>query len=162
MKEVIEEAIKLGICNEWAEKMKTFKNFKPFVKMYFDGADWSGKNDFPRRELLSKIKAKIEPYYMFFDNNSIDVKNIEEVAVLGQSEAVMSYDDYNVGQVIVRHNSTAKITTKGNAKVFVTLMDNAKVDVDAKDESFVKIYNYSKNANYKISGRCIAEFKQWD
>ena len=74
----------------------------------------------------------------------------------------ISYTDYAVGNVIVRHQSKVKIKASGNAKVFVNLIDEAKVEIEATENAEVIIYNYGPQTNYSNKGNVIVKRTSWE
>lgn len=140
MKEIIQQARALDLCDEWYNNMLNNPSLENLCDMYFRGDDWSMEKDFPNLELLRKYNSQIQQYGLFTDHKGI-LENIPRLAIFGNSDVEIKYTDFAVGQVIVRHNSKVKITASGQAKIFVTILDNAKVEFEEKDSAIVKIYH---------------------
>ena len=160
-KEIALEAKKYGLCAEWYKKMLAVTNYKQLADMYFDGDDWSMEKDFPSLSLLRQHKGAILPYGLVVDSTE-KFENNFRIAFFGNSESEISYSDYAVGNVIVRHQSKVKIKASGNSKVFINLLDAAEVEVIATDETEVIIYNYGLQTNYYNQGNVIVKRKSWE
>ena len=160
-KEIAIEAKKYGLCAEWYRKMLAVTTYKQLAEMYFDGDDWSMEKDFPSLSLLRQHKRAILPYGLVVDSTE-KFENNFRIAFFGNSESEISYSDYAVGNVIVRHQSNVKIKAKGNAKVFVNLIDEARVEIEATENAEVIIYNYGQQTNYSNKGNVIVKRTSWE
>ena len=160
-KEIALEAKKYGLCAEWYKKMLAVTTYKQLAEMYFDGDDWSMEKDFPSLSILRKHKGSILPYGLVVDSTEKFVNNFR-IAFFGNSESEISYSDYAVGNVIVRHQSKVKIKASGNAKVFVNLIDEARVEIEATENAEVFIYNYGQQTNYSNKGNVIVKRTSWE
>ena len=159
-KEIAIEAKKFGLCAEWYKRMLAVTNYQQLAEMYFDGDDWSMEKDFPSIELLRKHKGAILPYRMVVDSVLEKFKNCLRIAFFGNCDAEITYTDYSVGTVIVRHQSKVKISAFGSSKVFINILDDAEVEVEAIENSEVIIYQYSASSKFTISGN--VEVKESD
>ena len=160
-KEIAIEAKKYGLCAEWYRKMLAVTTYKQLAEMYFDGDDWSMEKDFPSLSLLRKHKGAFLPYGLVVDSTE-KFQNNFRIAFFGNSESEISYSDYAVGNVIVRHQSKVKIKASGNAKVFVNLIDEARVEIEATENAEVIIYNYGPQTNYSNKGNVIVKRTSWE
>ena len=160
-KEIALEAKKYGLCAEWYKKMLAVTTYKQLAEMYFDGDDWSMEKDFPSLSILRKHKGAFLPYGLVVDSTEKFVNNFR-IAFFGNSESEISYSDYAVGNVIVRHQSKVKIKASGNAKVFVNLIDEARVEIEATENAEVFIYNYGQQTNYSNKGNVIVKRTSWE
>lgn len=138
MIEIYKQAVKQGVCKEWAEKIKT-ATIEELSKMFFLGSDWALKNNFPSVELLEKYNA--EQYGLIY--NGTGLYSMEKLAFFGNSNANIVYSGFDVADVYLRHNSKVEICASGNAIVYVTICDDAEIDVNKKDESTVFVTRYS-------------------
>ena len=161
-KEIAIEAKKYGLCAEWYRKMLAVTTYKQLAEMYFDGDDWSMEKDFPSLSILRKHKGAILTYGLVVDSIFEKFENNFRIAFFGNSESEISYSDYAVGNVIVRHQSKVKIKASGNAKVFVNLIDEARVEIEATENAEVIIYNYGQQTNYSNKGNVIVKRTSWE
>ena len=160
-KEIALDAKKNGLCAEWYRKMLSVTTYKQLAEMYFDGDDWSMEKDFPNLSILRKHKGAILPYGLVVDSTE-KFENNFRIAFFGNSESEISYSDYAVGNVIVRHQSKIKVVASGNSKVFINLLDAAEVEVIATDEAEVIIYNYGLQTNYYNQGNVTVKITSWE
>jgi len=161
-KEIALEAKKFGLCAEWYKSMLAVTTYQQLAQMYFDGDDWSMEKDFPSIELLRKHSGAIFPYGMIVDSVSEKFENNFRIAFFGNCDSEITYNNYSVGNVIVRHQSKVKIIAKENSKVFVNVMDNAEICVIATQDAEVIIYNYGQNVKYKNEGNVTIKRKSWE
>ena len=89
-------------------------------------------------------------------------ENNFRIAFFGNSESEISYSDYAVGNVIVRHQSTVKIKASGNATVFVNLIDETREEIEATENAIVIIYNYGPQTNYYNQGNVTVKKSSWE
>ena len=160
-KEIALEAKKYGLCAEWYKKMLAVTTYKQLAEMYFDGDDWSMEKDFPSLSILRQHKGAILPYGLVVDSTE-KFENNFRIAFFGNTESEISYSDYAVGNVIVRHQSKVKIKASGNAKVFVNLIDEARVEIEATENAEVIVYNYGQQTNYSNKGNVIVKRTSWE
>ena len=160
-KEIAIDAKKYGLCAEWYKKMLTVTTYKQLADMYFDGDDWSMEKDFPSLSILRQHKGAILPYGLVVDSTEKFDNNFR-IAFFGNSETEISYSDYAVGNVIVRHQSKVKIKASGSSKVFVNLIDEARVEIEATENAEVIVYNYGQQTNYSNKGNVIVKRTSWE
>ena len=160
-KEIALEAKKYGLCAEWYKKMLAVTTYKQLAEMYFDGDDWSMEKDFPSLSILRKHKGSILPYGLVVDSTE-KFENNFRIVFFGNSETEISYSDYAVGNVIVRHQSKVKIKASGSSKVFVNLIDEARVEIEATENAEVIVYNYGQQTNYSNKGNVIVKRTSWE
>ena len=160
-KEIALDAKKYGLCAEWYRKMLSVTTYKQLAEMYFDGDDWSMEKDFPSLSILRQHKGDILPYGLVVDSTE-KFENNFRIAFFGNSESEISYTDYAVGNVIVRHQSKVKIKASGSSKVFVNLIDEARVEIEATENAEVIVYNYGQQTNYSNKGNVIVKRTSWE
>lgn len=150
LKEIYKQATENGICKEWQEKMKADLSFKNLCEMYFDGDDWSMEKDFPNLETLRNFKGKTEVYGLFID--CVGMPNIvSKMSFFGDSDVKLNYDGFSVSQLILRHQTKAKITASDNAIIIINILDNAEVEIEAIENSRVEVFSYG-NGKIKHTG----------
>ena len=161
-KEIAIDAKKYGLCAEWYKKMLAVTTYKQLADMYFDGDDWSMEKDFPSLSILRQHKGAILHYGLVVDSIFEKFNNNFRIAFFGNSESEISYSDYAVGNVIVRHQSKVKIKASGSSKVFVNLIDEARVEIEATENAEVIVYNYGQQTNYSNKGNVIVKRTSWE
>lgn len=144
------QATENGICKEWQEKMKADLSLKNLCEMYFNGDDWSMEKDFPNVDAMRHFRGVTETYGLFTDY--VGMPNIlPKMAFFGDSDVKLNYDGFSVSQLILRHNTKAKITASDNAIVILNIMDDAEVEIESIANSMVQVFSYG-NSNIKYSG----------
>ena len=128
--------------------------------MYFKGDDWTMKNDFPGLDMLEKHKGESGKFGLYTHFKGT-LKNKENAALFGKSEAQLEYNEFFVGKLIIRHNSKAKIRATGNAILYINLLDNAHVDVVADEKARVFINQYGVTSGFRITGAVDVKDKTW-
>lgn len=157
-KEIALEAKKNGICTEWFKEMTLFNSYSRLVEMYFKGDDWSLEKDFPNIQLLRTHKGGIAPYGLITDVVDKTYLNVEKLAFFGDSKVKLEYSDFNIGEnIILRHNTVAKVIASGNSIVFIKTLDNSKVDIECSESAKVTVFDYGKNTQIVKSGNVIVK-----
>lgn len=141
LQEIYIQAVENGICREWQEKMQADLSLKNLCRMYFDGDDWSMEKDFPKIEVLRKFRGQSEAYGIFTDYTGMP-SNIQRAAFFGISNIQMVYNGFSVSQLVLRHDTKAKITAAENAILVVNLLDNAEVDINCIEKAKVTVFQY--------------------
>ena len=149
------------ICENRYKELLLMSTYKQLSEIYFDEDNWSMEKDFPSLSLLRKHKGAFLPYGLVVDSTE-KFENNFRIAFFGNTETEISYSDYAVGNVIVRHQSIVKIKASGNAKVFVNLIDEARVEIEATENAEVIIYNYGPQTNYSNKGNVIVKRTSWE
>ena len=160
-KEIALEAKKFGLCAEWYKSMLAVTTYQQLAQMYFDGDDWSMEKDFPSIELLRKHKGALFQEGMIVDSKE-KFENNFRIAFFGNCDSEITYSDYSVGNIIVRHQSKVKISAFGSSKVFINLLDEAEIEVEAIEKSEVIIYQYSDKAKINSSGNVTVKKSSWE
>ena len=150
-----------NICENRYKELLLMSTYKQLSQIYFDEDSWSMEKDFPSISLLRQHKGAFLPYGLVVDSTEKFVNNFR-IAFFGNSESEISYSDYAVGNVIVRHQSKIKVVASGNSKVFINLLDAAEVEVIATDETEVIIYNYGPQTNYYNQGNVTVKKTSWE
>lgn len=139
MNDIIQGARKRGLCDKWYKEMQENTDMSVFCDMYFRGDDWAKEQDFPTLDLLRKYKKDTEPYGLYTDFKG-ELTNVERVAIFGNSDVVLNYDNFCVAQIIIRHNSNVKIKAKDYSILQITILDDAKIDIEEKDHSKIFLH----------------------
>ena len=78
--------------------------------------------------------------YGLYTDFSGRLENISQLAVFGDSNVELEYNNFEVAQIIIRHNSRAKIIARDYAILSVDVLDNAQVEVEELDNARIRIY----------------------
>ncbi|WP_123857819.1 hypothetical protein [Chryseobacterium nakagawai] len=129
------------ICKE---KMISDLSVENLCNMFFNEDNWSMENDFPSLEILREFKGQSEQHGLFTDFTGKNVNELQS-AYFGSSEVLLGYNMFNVGKVILRHNTKAKIIAKDHAIVIVNLLDNADLEIECYDKASVMVFCYDNH-----------------
>lgn len=153
-KEIYKNAKQVGLSASCKERMSSDLSVKNLCEMYFDGDDWSMEHDFPKLEILREFKGKSEVYGLFTD--FVGMPNIQsKMAFFGRSDVKLNYIGFAkkqyVSQLILRHQTKAKINASDNAIVIINLLDEAELEIECIENARVEVFSYG-NANIKCTG----------
>lgn len=141
LQEIYIQAVENDLCREWQGKMKADLSLRNLCRMYFDGDDWSMEKDFPNIETLRKFRGKTEAYGIYTDYTGMP-NNIRRAAFFGISNIQMVYNGFSVSQLVLRHDTKARIRAAENAILVVTLLDKAEVDINCIENAKVTVFQY--------------------
>lgn len=134
-----------GICKEWHDRLRRQTEITGLVAMYIKGIDFCMAHNWPDLETLRRAFAGdpfVRDHGIFIDAKNVDVKNRATTVLLGASDAAISFDGYEVGEIYVRHNSNAKLAVSGRAFVVVDVYDAATIQITASDQAKVFVKNH--------------------
>lgn len=141
LQEIYTEAKRNGLSRECDVRMSSDLSIKNLCSMYFDGDDWSMENDFPKIDILRKFRGKSEVYGIFTDYKGMP-NNLAKAAFFGDSNIQMIYNGFSVSQLVLRHNTKAKITATENSIVIINILDNAEVEITSLENARVEVFQY--------------------
>ncbi|MCM1176697.1 MAG: hypothetical protein NC308_09675 [Clostridium sp.] len=136
IKTLHEKALGLDACEKFSGK----ETEKELIELFFSpqGMEFCGKNKFPSIEdfrYFSKESARKQGMYVNAGN--ISVENKAHVAVVGNTEAQLTYSDGSKRHIVVlMHGAKAHITATDFAVVFVY---NFGGEVTKETKDFAKI-----------------------
>lgn len=155
MRDVIKLATEKGICKPWREDMVK-ATMKEYCEMFFKGSDWAMEKDFPSLGLLRKYKTT--SLYGLYTDAKVKKKNAKQLAFFGESESELEYNEYNIGEIYIRHKSKVKIIAKDNSIVHITIADGATVEIEAEEKAKVTVYQYGGT----VKGNAIIYQRSWE
>lgn len=145
-------AKKNGICEEWFDRLAGCDDSEidRMMIMYVKGIDFCMKNDWPNLDTVRNVfKGRMEHHGVHCDEDC-KICNCRFNVLLGRCRADISFDQYEVGEIYVRHDSMAKIAVSGNAIVRVDVYDSTRVEINATGNAKVSIKNHG-NADVRIN-----------
>lgn len=155
MRDVIKLASERGICKPWRENMSK-ATMKDFCEMFFKGSDWAMEKDFPSLGLLRKYKTT--SHYGLYTDSKVKKENAKQIAFFGDSVSELEYNEYNIGEIYIRHKSNIKIIAKDNSIVYVTIADGATVEIEAEENTKVTVFQYGGT----VKGNAIIHQRSWE
>lgn len=138
-KELYEQAIALGMCNDFKEHWDKYGEditLAQLCDMYHRGLDFCIKHDFPSVEFMDKhLKGEIEKYGIYVNVKDSDgAHDTTNIVINGDSEICVKAVGKTI-DITVRHDSTVIIEAHENAFVYVSMYDNSRLIVRYKDSS---------------------------
>lgn len=133
--EIMKSASLFGACS----KADGVSDWKSLVWLFFtpQGREFCEANNFPSLKMFREMSSEVEKYGVYVDAGSIDVRNDEKVAVIGDTEAEMVFtDNTKVHKVILMHGGKARITASNYAVILLVNIENCEVEIN-KDETVV-------------------------
>lgn len=144
MKEVAnlyESAKKVSRCVKKAGIFTGKEDLDSLIKLLLSplGVEFCTEKNFPSlAEFRSFSSFQIEDKGVFVDKGTVELKNVEKVFLVGDTQATLYYDNldfpYNVN---LMHGASAKIVAKNGAVVFI--YGNGQIEKKVKD--LAKIYD---------------------
>jgi len=134
--EVMKEASTLGACMN----LSGVKDWKRFVNLFFSpmGREFCEANNFPTIDQFRAMKGEAGDYNVFVDSGNIELKNGEQIALVGDTNADLFFDDNSsVHKVILMHGAKARIKATHYTVILLINMGECEVEIE-KDET-VKI-----------------------
>lgn len=103
------------------------------------GIEFCQKHNFPTLEDIRYFRGKVaERNGVYIDAGPLKLHNAERIALIGNTEAELSYDDNTKRHIVVMmHGAKARITAKGYAVVFIYNASGCPVEVSTED--FAKV-----------------------
>jgi hypothetical protein len=122
------------------DKVSGNETLQELVSLMFtpQGREFCIKYNFPKLEDLREFKDVLKDYNVIIDDYC-EFENIENIAVFGNSHAVLKYNDVGKSyRVIAMHEANVRIISEGYAVVAVEGI-GANIIVEKKDNSKVFI-----------------------
>ena len=135
---------KTPLCAEWTKAWKDNTNIDGLLDKYIKGIDFCIKNDYPpldfcrenfEKEDLHRHNIYLDEYVEIADASS------GVWVFVGDCEGEITFRDFSVGTIYLRHGSKIKVRTLGMSKVFVSLYDESEVEVEKLEYSTIKLYD---------------------
>lgn len=139
-----------GLCKPWQEKIIQDSSLKNLCEMYFAGDDWAMEKNFPSLEVLRKHRGQTESYGLFTDYVGLP-NRVQKAAFFGRSDVQVTYDSFSVSQLILRHDTKAKVRACDNAVLIINILDSVELDIECIDNARVEVFAYG-NENIKMLG----------
>ena len=155
---ILKKALEADICKPWAEQIAAAPNVDELLEMYVKGIDFCLEKDFPTAPDLVKLAGdKLDEYGIYVDQPELALKNSKFTVLLGSCIADLHYDQFSVGQVFVKHDSSCEVSASGNSFIVIDCFDNSNLDVKAYDNSkiLINIYGNSKVARHTVGNGII-------
>lgn len=126
--DVMKSALELGACGQSGKAT----DWKSLCWLFFtpQGREFCENNNFPSIEIFRNMKPNVEKYGVYVDAGEISLKNNVNVGIIGDTEAVLEYDDNTVvHKIILMHGAKATIKASNYAVINLTNVNNSNVTI---------------------------------
>lgn len=159
------KAMNLGLCRQWTDEWSLESDFETLVDKYKRGLDFCIEHNYPSNELIKTMfdrDALIENH-IYVDEN-LDVSNCKSdiYVIQGDSDVSITFGDYCVATIFVRHSSKVSIVCKDHARVFVRLYDMCSAHVYQHNESKVFVKRHSDDVSLTTMGKITVKERNLD
>lgn len=143
-KDLRDQAIHLGLCEDWQKLWKRDWSQEKMVEMMYRGLDFCLKFHYPSNDFILKhFDQDFRRKANVFVNDKYSTNNPKESLVLGTSEITIRYNTWNHGTIHVRDNANVKLTTKNSSFVIAHLYENAHIEAQQLDKSRIVLVKHS-------------------
>lgn len=122
-------ALSLGACSN----SEGVTDWKSLVWLFFSsqGREFCEKNNFPGIGMFRGMAENVKPYGVYVDAGKIEKSNPSNIAVIGDTEAVITINDNKrVHKIIVMHGGKAMIKASNYAVILVVNIGSCDVVFD--------------------------------
>lgn len=132
-----QEAVSLGLCQQWQTMWEKEKDIDDLLIMYKRGIDFCIVNDYPNLDYIRSHfdKDDLRRYGIFLDDDLGDTRlESGEYVFLGDCKGCVRFDFLKAVKMYVRHNSKLKVIATMNSTVECRVYDNADVESETDGE----------------------------
>ena len=155
--ELKERAISLGLCKQWTSEWNN-EDKDSLCEKYVKGIDFCIEHDYPSIEYMKNNFDGVMQNHGIFVNDIGDKKNLSKAVLNGLSIMNISYDNFSVGTIYVRHNSALNITAKDNSKVFIFTYEDCTLNIKCSDNAIVYVYNHGGSIKYDNNENILVRY----
>lgn len=126
--DITRRAISLGACSESGKAT----DWKSLCWLFFSpqGREFCAENDFPSLDMFRGMAGHVMPYGVYVDSGHVDVTNPGNIAVIGDTDAVITIDDNErVHKVILMHGGKAKIEAGNYSVILLVNIGGCEVEI---------------------------------
>lgn len=145
-KELKDQAVALGLCNDWQKLWNKDWSQEKMVERMYKGLDFCLLHHYPSNDFILKhFKKDFLRRSNIFVNDRYSVVNSKESLVLGTSYITFRYNGHCYGNIHIRDNSAVKVIAHNVSFVIVHLYENANVCAEQYDNARVILVKHSTN-----------------
>ncbi len=126
--DVMRSALELGACNQSGKAT----DWKSLCWLFFtpQGREFCENNNFPSIEIFRNMKPNVEKYGVYVDAGDIQLKNNVNIGIIGDTDAMLEYDDNTVvHKIILMHGAKATIKASNYSVINLTNVNNCQVTI---------------------------------
>ena len=142
-----EMAKNIGACRKEVDPWTENDTIDMCLERYIRTLDFAVEKDFPPLDFVRKhLRTEdLHMYHIYLDDEVI-IENAESGIwiFLGNCDAGITFSDFSVGTVYVRHKSTVNVGSKDFAKVFVSVFDEGLAELRRDGSASAFVYDKRK------------------
>ena len=126
--DVMKSALELGACGQSGKAT----DWKSLCWLFFtpQGREFCENNNFPSIEIFRNMKTNVEKYGVYVDAGDIQIKNNVNIGIIGDTDAMLEYDDNTVvHKIILMHGAKATIKASNYSVINLTNVNNCQVTI---------------------------------
>lgn len=126
--DVMRSALELGACNQSGKAT----DWESLCWLFFtpQGREFCENNNFPSIEIFRNMKPNVGKYGVYVDAGEIQLKNNVNLGIIGDTDAMLEYDDNTVvHKIILMHGAKATIKASNYAVINLTNVNNCQVTI---------------------------------
>ena len=144
-KDLRNQAIHLGLCDDWQKLWRKDWSQEKMVEMMFRGLDFCLKYHYPSNDFIIKhFDQDFRRKNNVFVNDKYSTNNPKESLILGTSDITIRYNTWNHGNIHVRDNASVKLTAKNSSFVIAHLYENAFIEAEQLDKARIVLVKHSE------------------
>lgn len=136
------QAKRLNACADGRNSLLALNDKNDMVRLYLHHIDFCLMNDYPSNEFIRENFVGVMERYGVHLDDDVELDDMKKIVALGKTMIRANYKGYAVGEMFVKHDSSANIVAHGNAFVMVDAFDHAVVHIYAHDRARVCVNVY--------------------
>ena len=131
-----DEAISHGLCDRWQRMWGKDWDIPTLIERYKEGIDFCILQNYPSNDFIkSSFPQDTLREHGILVDDTFSLLNPECCVLLGNSHSTIRLNGDCIGNVYIRHASTARVETKNRAFAVIHLLDHASVECESSDMS---------------------------
>lgn len=145
--ELRQQAIALGLCEQWQGEWKSTWKPEELVERFFRGINFCVKNHYPNKDFLTK---NFDKKFLRSNNIVVDdeysILNPQQALITGASKSNIRFNGLSSGRIHIQGDSSVKLNAKNRSNVIAHIWDNAQIEIQIEDMANVLVIRHSKEA----------------
>lgn len=136
----------MGMCDKFYDKWADGMGIDDIIDMYAAGFDFCCQKDFPPLDFIRRNfnREDLHRHKIYVDEEVHLKGESGSYFFLGACKGDISFGDFCISDVYLRHTSELSIQSESFARVFITLYEDADCHAIAKDKFNLHIYDRRK------------------
>lgn len=136
----------VGMCDKFYDKWVDGMSVDTLLDLYHKGLDFCCEKDFPPLDFIRRNFSfdDLHRSKIYLDEKVDVAGESGEYIFLGNCTGRISFGDFCISGVYLRHNSCLNISVKGFSRVFITKYEEGDCLVKCEDKLNVHVYDRRK------------------